>query len=113
MPAEYYAQMQARYAVRREFALNMLRENGFKPVVPEGAYYIMADFSDLRRSPAEDDTAFAMRLVKDIGVATVPGSSFFWEKGPNNPGRSFVRFAFCKQEATLVAAAERLSKLRA
>ena len=113
MPAEYYESMLARYTVRREFALNMLRENGFKPVVPEGAYYIMADFSDLRRSEAEDDTAFAMRLVKDIGVATVPGSSFFWAKGPNNPGRSFVRFAFCKQEATLVAAAERLSKLHA
>ena len=112
MPASYYAEMQARYASRRTFALNMLRENGFSPVVPEGAYYIMADFSALRKSADEDDVAFAMRLIKDIGVATVPGSSFFWEKGAGNPGRSYVRFAFCKQEATLVSAAERLARLR-
>jgi len=113
MPDSYYAEMQARYAARRTFALDMLRASGFDPVVPEGAYYIMADFSALRRSADEDDTAFAMRLVKEIGVATVPGSSFFWEKGPDNPGRSFVRFAFCKQQATLDAAAARLKALHA
>lgn len=113
MPPSYYAEMQAKYAAKRTFALNMLRDAGFQPVVPEGAYYIMADFSALRNSADEDDVAFAMRLVKDVGVATVPGSSFFWEKGPNNPGRAFVRFAFCKQDATLEAAADRLRKLHA
>ncbi|HEV8497913.1 MAG TPA: aminotransferase class I/II-fold pyridoxal phosphate-dependent enzyme, partial [Gemmatimonadaceae bacterium] len=75
--------------------------------VPEGAYYIFADFSGLSEL---DDVTFAKWMTQEIGVATVPGSSFYSRK---EDGRSFVRFAFCKKQETLDQAAERLSKLRA
>jgi aminotransferase len=103
---DYYRDLRAGYAHRREFALGMLREVGFKPVVPQGAYYIMADFSAISD---EDDLTFGMRLAKEIGVACVPGSPFF-----SRPelSRNIVRFAFCKKDETLNAARERLQKLR-
>jgi len=85
----------------------VLREAGFEFAVPEGAYYIFADFSGLSEL---DDVTFAKWMTQEIGVATVPGSSFYSRK---EDGRSFVRFAFCKKQETLDQAAERLSKLRA
>jgi len=88
---------------------------GFQPVnspgahYPEGAYYIIVNIDRFAR-PGEDDTAFALRLVKDAGVATVPGSSFY----PGAPGPSLghrqVRFAFCKKIETLEDARQRLSQ---
>jgi aminotransferase len=84
----------------------MLTDAGFKFTQPEGAYYTLADFSDLSD---EDDVTFAKWLAKEVGVATVPGSSFH-----SNPasGRKLVRFAFCKKLETLHAAGERLATLR-
>jgi aspartate/methionine/tyrosine aminotransferase len=99
---EYYAQLAAAYAHRRELMLDALHGAGFKPTVPEGAYYIIADYSELSD---EDDTAFAMRLVREAGVATVPGSSFYWDK---TLGRATIRFAYSKKDETLRTAAERL-----
>jgi aminotransferase len=103
---EYYVQLQHDYVRRREIALDMLREVGFRPVVPQGAYYIMADFSAISD---EDDLTFGLRLAKEFGVACVPGSPFF-----SRPelSRNIVRFAFCKKEETLNAARERLQKLK-
>ena len=103
---DYYAKMQADYTWRRDFMIQTLREVGFKPVVPQGAYYTMADFSAVS---TEDDLTFGMRMAKEIGVACVPGSPFF-----SRPelSRNIVRFAFCKREATLRQAAERLQKLK-
>jgi aspartate/methionine/tyrosine aminotransferase len=102
----YYQQLRAEYAQRRAFALEMLQEAGFKPIAPQGAYYIMADFSALS---AEDNITFGMRMVKQVGVACVPGSPFF-----SRPelSRSVVRFAFCKKLETLAQARERLRRLR-
>jgi len=85
----------------------VLREAGFQFSTPEGAYYIFADFSSISDL---DDVTFAKWMTQEVGVATVPGSSFYSRK---EDGRSFVRFAFCKKQATLDQAAERLSKLRA
>jgi aminotransferase len=79
---------------------------GFEFEPPEGAYYIMAGIDAFG---ADDDVAFARRLVRDVGVATVPGSSFFRDKAL---GRQFIRFCFCKRAETLDAAAERLRALR-
>lgn len=73
---------------------------------PKAAYYVMARISAFG---ATDDIDFARHLVRDIGVATVPGSSFFRDK---DRGRSYVRFCFCKRDETLDLAAERLRKLR-
>ncbi|MGH2708279.1 MAG: hypothetical protein ACRDJK_08285, partial [Actinomycetota bacterium] len=88
-----------------------LLESGFRCTAPEGAYYILADFSplaDLAGDPP-DDTAFSIWLSREIGVTPVPGSSFFREGGG---GRSLVRFVFCKTEDVLAEAARRLRSIR-
>ena len=105
--AEYYNQFTASYKQKRDYMCGVLREAGFKFSAPEGAYYIFTDFSELSDL---DDVTFAKWMTQEIGVATVPGSSFFSRK---EDGRLFTRFAFCKKQETLEHAAERLSKLKA
>lgn len=104
--AEYYNHFTAQYKQRREFLTAVLREQGFEFAVPEGAYYIFADFSKLSDL---DDVTFAKWMTQEIGVATVPGSSFYSRK---EDGRCFTRFAFCKKQETLDDAAARLATLR-
>jgi aminotransferase len=105
--AEYYNQFAAHYKDRRDFLCAVLKEQGFEFAMPEGAYFVLADFSPLSDF---DDVTFAKWMTQEIGVATVPGSSFYSRK---EDGRNFVRFAFCKKQETLENAAERLSMLRA
>ena len=105
--AQYYNHFCANYKQKREFMADVLREAGFSFSTPEGAYYIFADFSGLSDL---DDVTFAKWMTQEIGVATVPGSSFYSRK---EDGRRFVRFAFCKKQETLAHAAERLATLRA
>jgi len=102
----YYETLATAYRARRDRLLLALRQAGFKTFVPRGAYYIMTDIGgfDFR-----DDVSFARHLVKEIGVASVPGSSFY--SRPELGARQ-VRFAFCKTDATLDEAARRLLKLR-
>jgi aspartate/methionine/tyrosine aminotransferase len=104
-PDSYYVELAASYQRRRDLLLAALRRVGFRPTVPRGAYYVMADFRGLS---SEDDVTFARRLVEEVGVATVPGSSFFHESAR---GRGYVRFAYPKREATLEEAARRLARL--
>jgi aspartate/methionine/tyrosine aminotransferase len=106
LPASYYENLAREYAARRDRLLGILSGAGFRCFRPRGAYYIMTDISAFG---FPDDVAFAQYLVKEIGVAAVPGSSFY-----RNPadGRTHLRFAFCKTEKTFQAAAERLAKLR-
>jgi len=105
-PASYYETLGREYAARRDTLLGILTRAGFRCFRPRGAYYIMTDISAFG---FPDDVAFARYLVKDIGVAAVPGSSFY-----RNPadGRTQLRFTFCKTEKTFQAAAERLARLR-
>jgi aspartate/methionine/tyrosine aminotransferase len=105
LPAIYYEKLAATYLDKRDRMLAILEAAGFRCFKPAGAYYIMTDISAFN---AKDDVSFAMHIVKDPGIAVVPGSSFY-----NNPadGSRQVRFTFCKQEKTLRAAAEKLSKL--
>ena len=105
--AGYYNQFAAHYKDRRDFLCAVLKEQGFEFAMPEGAYFVLADFSPLSDL---DDVTFAKWMTQEIGVATVPGSSFYSRK---EDGRSFVRFAFCKKQETLEDAAQRLSRLRA
>jgi aspartate/methionine/tyrosine aminotransferase len=102
----YYESLADAYRVRRDRLMPALHDAGFKTFAPRGAYYIMTDISIFG---FPDDVAFARHLVKDIGVAVVPGSSFY-----NDPrdGAQQVRFAFCKRDRTLDEAAARLRKLR-
>jgi aspartate/methionine/tyrosine aminotransferase len=104
-PQSYYDKLAADYAVRRERLLKILASAGFTVFKPRGAYYIMTDIS---RFGFSDDITFAKFLVEKVGVAVVPGSSFY-----NDPrdATSQVRFTFCKKESTLAAAEERLSRL--
>jgi aminotransferase len=105
LPDTYYAHLAAGYRERRDALLPTLEAVGFRVYPPDGAYYVMTDISGLTD---EDDVSFARRLVRDPGVAAVPGSSFY-----SRPelGRTKLRFAFPKQLATLEAAAERLARL--
>ncbi len=103
---DYYAHMSSEYQERRDILLPVLAKAGFTFHVPEGAYYVLADFSALSK---DDDTTFAKWMAKEIGVATVPGSSFYHPGSPD--GKTLVRFAFCKTRGTLEAAAARLVKL--
>jgi len=98
----YYRSLASEYRVRRDLLCGALVDAGFRLRYPEGAYYVLADFSDLSD---QSDVEFAHWLTRDIGVAPVPGSSFY--SRPED-GRTFVRFAFCKTEDLLRDAASRL-----
>jgi aminotransferase len=106
LPATYYQKLAEGYRARRDHLMPALEEAGFRCFRPHGAYYVMTDISGFG---FPDDVTFAKYLVQDIGVACVPGSSFY--RDPRD-GAKQVRFAFCKRSETLDAAAERLKKLR-
>jgi aminotransferase len=103
LPDSYYAELQASYTERRDRMIAILNDVGFKATPPEGAYYVMADFSDFGFDG--DDTEFARWLTKQARVAVVPGSSFYHTP---EPGRTTVRFAFPKRVETLEEAGERM-----
>jgi aspartate/methionine/tyrosine aminotransferase len=105
-PLDYYREMGLVYRQRRDFLYTTLVDAGFECFKPDGAYYIMAD---IRPLGGKNDIDFAMYLTKEIGVAVVPGSSFYSPGSPD--GRKLIRFCFCKELATLEAAAKRLKKL--
>ncbi|MFQ5662669.1 MAG: pyridoxal phosphate-dependent aminotransferase [Terriglobia bacterium] len=120
LPESYYQKLAADYRARRDSLLAGLRAAGFRAFVPRGAYYIMTDISAFLPQCGTDDVAFTQYLVKEIGVAVVPGSSFYDNPpadqraplgGGLRAGAHQVRFAFCKQLATLEEAGRRLAKL--
>ena len=106
LDASYYDKLAERYRAGRDHLIPALTEAGFRCFRPRGAYYVMTDISNFGYS---DDVSFARDLVQKIGVAAVPGSSFY-----NDPrdGARQVRFAFCKRQETLDEAARRLAKLK-
>jgi len=106
LPRSYYESLANGYKARRDRLIPALTEAGLKCFRPRGAYYVMTDISGFGFA---DDVSFTKHLVKEIGVAAVPGSSFY-----SNPrdGAKQVRFAFCKKDATLDEAGKRLRKLR-
>jgi len=103
---DYYAGLGRDYRARRDLLCGALVTAGFRCTPPEGAYYVLADFSALSALP---DDEFAFWLTKQVGVAPVPGSSFY-----SRPelGRKLVRFAFCKTDDVLQRAAGRLRSVR-
>jgi aminotransferase len=104
MPESYYHSLAENYRQRRDRMLAALFQAGFRAYTPRGAYYIMTDVTSFGFA---DDLAFVQYLVREAGVAAVPGSSFY----KSSAGRQQVRFVFCKQDATLDAAGVRLQKL--
>lgn len=105
LPASYYQSLATSYCARRDRLMPALAEAGFRCFRPRGAYYIMTDINAFGFS---DDVTFTRHLVQEIGVAAVPGSSFYHD--PRDGARQ-VRFAFCKRAETLDAAGKRLQKL--
>jgi aminotransferase len=103
LPPSYYEGLTTLYTAKRELFLDILRTTGLPFTEPQGAYYVMVDISALGFA---DDTAASEWLIKDVGVAGVPGSSFFRE-----PVKHLIRFHFAKREETLRAAGERLGSL--
>jgi aspartate/methionine/tyrosine aminotransferase len=110
LPDSYYSELAARYTERRDVLLAALDAAGLQPFVPSGAYYIMCNIRPLREQQGlANDVEFTRFLVKDVGVAAVPGSSFFRDP---SAGKDLIRFTFCKKPETLAAAAGRLATLR-
>src|ERR1044072_6504027 len=106
LPQEYYDKMQRDYRARRDVLLPVLEAAGFKTFVPDGAYYIMTSISGFGFN---DDVEFTKHLIREVGVACVPGSSFY---SVPSLGRQQVRFCYCKKDETLHRAAERLTELQ-
>jgi aminotransferase len=106
LPPSYYTDLADSYRQRRDLLCGALTEAGFDVSIPDGAYYAMCGTRQL--DPAGDDVAFARRLVTEIGVAAVPGSSFFADPAD---GRHILRFAFPKRLDTLREAAIRIATL--
>jgi len=105
LPDDYYRQLAENYRVRRDVLLKTLERHHFTVYKPYGAYYIMTDISAFGFS---DDVEFARYLVKEIGVAAVPGSSFYKTPGV---GKTKLRFCFCKKDETLAEADRRMERL--
>lgn len=106
LPDSYFSELATGYQAKRDAIVSILERAGLRCSVPKGAYYVMCDLGDL---PFENDVAFAKYLVERVGVAAVPGSSFF----SNASGCSrLVRFCFAKRPETLALAAERLELLK-
>ena len=106
LPPIYYRELADRYRMRRDHLIPALERAGFRCYRPRGAYYVMTDIS---RFGFANDVQFAQYLVKEIGIACVPGSSFYKHA---KDGSQQVRFAFCKKPETLDEAGRRLEKLR-
>ena len=107
LPESYYRDLAATYQARRGLLLGGLARAGFPYHPPQGAYYVLCDISAMG---FDDDVAFVRRLIRDIGVAGVPGSSFFADPAR---GSRFVRFCFCKKEETIAEACRRLERAQA
>ncbi|HTO92119.1 MAG TPA: aminotransferase class I/II-fold pyridoxal phosphate-dependent enzyme [Candidatus Sulfotelmatobacter sp.] len=106
-PHAYYDELAAGYVKRRDYLVPALEAAGFAVFRPRGAYYVMTDISGFG---FPDDVAFARHLVAEIGVAAVPGSSFYADP---IAGRQRLRFQFARRRETLEAAVERLSRIKA
>jgi aspartate/methionine/tyrosine aminotransferase len=110
LPRAYYAGLRDAYQRRRDLLLGEVERAGFVAWKPRGAYYILTEAAHfIKALGLEDDTAFALWLVKEVGVATVPGSSFYAHP---ELGRTKIRFCFPKTDPVLREAGERLQKLR-
>ena len=107
-PRHYYVSLRDRYSQARDLLFGALEGAGFKPFLPQGAYYIIADYSDIKSYIlSENDFDFSKKLLFKTGIASVPGSSFY----SSNKTTNQIRFAFCKKRETLEIAKKNLLKI--
>ncbi|GHU37270.1 aminotransferase [Betaproteobacteria bacterium] len=106
-PDSYYAELLDAYTKKRACFLGWLDRAGLSYYPPQGAYYVLVDIDEFIRGTGHDDTWFSEWLTRRVGIAPVPGSSFFRE-----PVHNYIRFHFAKREETLNAAGEKLLEIR-
>ncbi|MFQ3548559.1 MAG: aminotransferase class I/II-fold pyridoxal phosphate-dependent enzyme [Armatimonadota bacterium] len=106
LPIEYYTNLKDFYQHKRDFLIPELISAGFNPYTPKGAYYVMCGTESFGATNSFD---FSIKLIEKIGLATVPGSSFY---STPEKDKGKIRFAFCKTEATLIKAIEKLQSLK-
>ncbi|MCX6651574.1 MAG: pyridoxal phosphate-dependent aminotransferase [Methanomassiliicoccales archaeon] len=104
LSSEFYRRLCQQYQAKRETMVRGLRDGGLYPHVPQGSYYVLADVSSV---PGRDSKEKALQILKECGVASVPGSAFYHEGGED-----LVRFCFAKKDDVLKAACDRLSRLK-
>jgi len=110
LPFDFFEDLQASYQARRNRLVEILSRAGFKVFKPQGSYFIMIDWRGVAPRHVQDDMQFAHWLIQEIGVACIPASPFYQEV-ERQLGKYFARFAVCKRDETLNAAADRFAKL--
>ena len=110
LPVTFFENLQTVYQAKRDMMLKTLCRAGFKVHPPQGSFFIMADWREVAPAHLQGDVEFAKWLIEAVGVACIP-PSFFYRSSEKPLGRYLARFAVCKKDETLAAAAERLSKL--
>ena len=110
LPFSFFENLQATFQAKRDLMLDALQNAGFKVLKPQGSYFIMADWRDVAPSGVKDDRQFANWLTQEIGVACIP-PSIFYQDHDKHLGKYLARFAVCKKDETLAAAAEKFAKL--
>lgn len=105
LPQDFYAGLKDEYAIKRDLICTALTEAGLPPCVPQGSYYVLADAS---RLPGNTSKERAMYLLRQTGIASVPGEPFFKDE----VGENFLRFCYAKTDADLQEACRRLARLR-
>jgi N-succinyldiaminopimelate aminotransferase len=110
LPSAFFNNLQTTYQTKRDLMIDALEGAGFAVHKPQGSYFVTADWRDVAPSQVKNDVQFAHWLTSEIGVACIPLSAFY-QDSDKHLGRHLVRFAVCKKDETLTAAAEKLAKL--
>jgi N-succinyldiaminopimelate aminotransferase len=110
LPSSFFEQLQGDYQRRRDRLTEALENSGFKIFRPSGSFFVMVDWRGVAPARVQDDYEFARWLTAEVGVACIPASPFYQESD-KHMGKHCARFAVCKKDDTLAAAAERLSRL--
>jgi aspartate/methionine/tyrosine aminotransferase len=110
LPISFFENLQRSYQARRDRMLDVFAAIGCKAFKPQGSFFIMIDWCGIAPAQLENDFQFATWLIRDVGVACIPASPFYQE-ADKHLGKHFARFAVCKRDETLTAAAERLIRL--
>ncbi|MGE5216030.1 MAG: aminotransferase class I/II-fold pyridoxal phosphate-dependent enzyme [Chloroflexota bacterium] len=111
LPFSFFENLQINYQARRDRMIGVLEGAGFKVFKPGGSYFVMIDWRGVAPAKVQDDFEFAQWLISEVGVACIPASPFY-QQSDKRLGKYFARFAVCKKDETLAAAAERLAELR-
>ena len=110
LPLSFFEQLQTDYQTRRDRLIEALEKSGFKIFQPSGSFFVMVDWRGVAPARVQDDYKFARWLTAEVGVACIPASPFY-QDSDKHMGKHFARFAVCKKDDTLAAAAERLTRL--